>query len=95
MQRVLIELVVAVGLSDPAVLDEAQQRLPGVIIDRTYSPIPMAVPPQGREIGPSQQIVIIRGTLEHTTADQLKTIPGVNQVVNDAPIAPFEAGGGL
>ena len=94
MKTVLVELVVAAGLSGGAVLDDAQQRLPGVVIDRTYNPVPMAAAPQGREITPMQQVVIIRAKIEESTEDQLKALPGVIGVWSDARVEPFEAGNG-
>lgn len=90
MKTVLVELVVAAGLSGIAVLDDAQHRLPGVSVDRSYNPVPMETAPQGREITPMQQVVIIRATIEETTEDQVKAIPGVIGVWSDARIAPFD-----
>lgn len=92
MEQVLIELVVPIGLSSDAALGEAQQCLPGVRVDQTYKPISMLAPTQHRELGATQQIIVIRGVLENTTLDRLKAAPGVIQVVRNVRSDSFGGG---
>jgi hypothetical protein len=92
MKRVLVEMIVPADFSTAAVFDNAMQRLHGLVVDKTYEPVPMSVPSQpGLEIAPSQQAVVIRGEIEDSLEEQLKAAPGVIGVWGDAPVEPFEA----
>lgn len=89
MSNVLIELVVAAGLSCSAIMDEAAMRLPGVDLDQTYPPVPMPVTPSEPALPAGQQVVVVRGKLSATTIEQIRTLPGVINIWTDAKIAPF------
>ena len=89
MSNVLIELVVAAGLSCSAIMDEAAMRLPGVDLDRTYPPVPMSGTPSESALPADQQMVVVRGKLSATTIEQIKSLPGVINIWSDAKIEPF------
>jgi hypothetical protein len=93
MKRVIVEVVVPAHLSASAALDNIAKRLPGLVVDRAYEPVPAPTPPQpGLATGPSQQAVVIRGEIEDSLEEQLKASPGVIGVWSDARVEPFDAG---
>lgn len=89
MSSVVIEIVVAAGLSTSATINDVVSRLPGVELDRSYEPVPMTAPTRDVDLEAGQALVIVRGTLSGATADQIKALPGVVNVWTDAKTAPF------
>ena len=89
MTKVLIEIVIAAGLSTSAIFDDVANRLPGVELDRSYEPVPMRAAGKDVTLKEGEDLVIVRGALRGTTADQVKALPGIVGVWSDAKGAPF------
>jgi subtilisin family serine protease len=90
-RRVLVELRMPAELDPSAAMAAAGEiAVPGFALDPGYRPVP--VPPAGDEraaLGPDEQALIARGTLDEGAEAALRRDPRVVGVWSDAHVLPF------
>jgi subtilisin family serine protease len=91
-QRVLVELRVPRGAGAQFALDKAAgPDLPELEADTSYPPIPLPAPEEESALAAdsSDEIVVVRGTIDPSQLEQLERRPEVARVLLDVEVQPF------
>ncbi len=88
--QVIIEIVVAANITGAALISTIDERLPDVIVDENYQPIPI-VPADidMKRISDGERVITIRGMIEQERINDIEKVPGVLHIWRDAKVEPF------
>lgn len=90
MERVIVEVMVPAGLSDAALMDEIEGKLPGLRLDPGFPPVEVTpADPSALAATPDAKVVVLRGRIASGDKPALEASRGVLGVWSDGPIAPF------
>lgn len=90
VERVIVEMVVAMHLSGAALTSQIVDRLPSFRLDETFAPVEMTPREQDLpQIPEGHKVVVIRGVVDPQQIDDLEAAPGVLKVWSDGRVEPF------